>query len=76
VQACPGGISNPCSGYGSCDMKTGSCDCPANRQGSDDCSNCTDGWMGFSCDIAVNELNGTKSIAMTRQLGHMTNGSQ
>lgn len=72
-QVCPGGISNPCSGYGSCDMKTGSCDCPANRQGSDDCSNCTDGWMGSSCDIAVNELNGTKSIAMTRQLGHMTN---
>lgn len=72
-QVCPGGISNPCSGYGSCDMKTGLCDCPANRQGSDDCSNCTDGWMGSSCDIAVNELNGAKSIAMARQLGHMTN---
>jgi hypothetical protein len=36
-QVCPGGISNPCSGYGSCDMKTGSCDCPANDQGLEVC---------------------------------------
>lgn len=70
---CPGGATNPCSGYGSCDDQTGKCDCPLNKQGADDCSLCSDGWIGPDCQIAENKLNGNKSVALASQLGHMTN---
>lgn len=69
---CPGGASNPCSGYGTCNQ-TGSCDCPLNRQGAEDCSICTDGWIGPDCAIAENNRFGNKSVAMANPLGHMTN---
>ena len=69
---CPGGAASPCSGYGTCDQ-TGSCDCPLNRKGADDCSVCTDGWIGPDCAVAENTIAGNQSIALASQLGHMTN---
>ena len=68
---CPGGATDPCSGYGTCDQTTGSCDCPINREGSDDCSVCTSGWYGTNCDIAESEATpgATYSIALIGRLG-------
>ena len=50
---CPGGGSTPCNDHGSCDVKTGSCECDLNWRGNADCSNCTPGWTGSDCSVAV-----------------------
>ena len=50
---CPGGTNEPCSGFGTCDQTTGECNCPLNRMGSDDCSECSGGWYSSNCDIAI-----------------------
>ena len=72
---CPGGATNPCSGYGTCDSVTGECDCPINRLPADDCSVCSDGWYGSKCDVAVNNVNVSDSTAFASlgQLGIVYN---
>ncbi|KAJ7340210.1 hypothetical protein OS493_002941 [Desmophyllum pertusum] len=50
---CPGGGNNPCNENGNCDVRTGTCDCDLNWQGNNDCSNCTAGWTGSDCAVAV-----------------------
>ena len=50
---CPGGHTNPCTGFGSCDQKSGLCTCPINRKGSTDCSLCTEGWLGEDCSLTA-----------------------
>ena len=68
---CPGGAAKPCSGYGTCD-NSGTCDCPLNKQGANDCSVCSTDWIGSDCEIAENKVTGNTYIAMASQLGHMT----
>ncbi|XP_045166456.2 uncharacterized protein LOC123529924 [Mercenaria mercenaria] len=68
---CPGGVQNPCSGYGTCDSVTGECNCPINRMPADDCSLCSEDWYGSDCEIAVNNVTGSDntSLAVLGQLG-------
>ena len=68
-QTCPGGASDPCSGFGPCDTFTGVCMCPVNRNGSAECSVCSQGWEGDSCHIAVGSANGTYRIAKLTDTG-------
>jgi hypothetical protein len=62
---CPGG-SNPCnvlSGAGTCNSKTGKCECLNNatvgRYAGADCMSCTQGAAGPTCSDACNTLSGT-----------------
>ena len=50
---CPGGGNTPCNQRGSCNVKNGTCECVFNWQGNDDCSECTPGWIGSDCSVAV-----------------------
>ena len=50
---CPGGGNKPCNDHGNCNVRTGSCECDLNWRGNGDCSNCTPGWTGSDCAIAV-----------------------
>ena len=50
---CPGGGNNPCNQHGKCNDKTGACECDLNWRGNNDCSNCTPGWKGSDCAVAV-----------------------
>ena len=50
---CPGGGNNPCNEHGKCDVQTGTCECDLNWRGNSDCSNCTSGWTGSDCAVAV-----------------------
>lgn len=50
---CPGGGNTPCNEHGNCDVKTGTCECALNWRGNNDCSNCTPGWTGSDCSVAV-----------------------
>ncbi|KAK3101710.1 hypothetical protein FSP39_005732 [Pinctada imbricata] len=71
---CPGGATQPCSGYGTCNQTTGVCNCPVNRQTSEDCSTCSDGWIGDNCEIAAtNMTQPSTSIAVSTRLGHVHN---
>ncbi|KAI8479536.1 hypothetical protein Bbelb_427260 [Branchiostoma belcheri] len=49
---CPGGVSLPCGGEGTCDVETGHCTCPANFDDSSNCINCVANWEGSQCQIA------------------------
>ena len=72
-EECPGGSSNPCSGYGTCNQTTGACNCPENRR-NDDCSACSDGWIGSNCGIAENNVTQSSvSTAVCTRLGHCHN---
>ena len=59
---CPGGLWNVCSGHGSCDPVNGTCLCEPHWRGtsnnteSSNCSQCTVGWTGFDCAIAVEKF--------------------
>ena len=68
---CPGGATQPCSGFGSCDQDTGKCNCPINRLNSPDCSECS--WYGSGCEYAENEADGgvSDSIAIAGRIGHI-----
>ena len=68
---CPGGATEPCSGYGTCDQTTGECNCPINRRRSDDCSVCS--WYGTDCEYSVNEadVSNTELPAIAGRLGHI-----
>ena len=68
---CPGGASEPCSGFGTCDRTTGECNCPVNRLNSEDCSVCS--WYGSGCEFAENEadVSASQSIAVAGRLGHV-----
>ena len=70
---CPGGATEPCSGFGTCDQTTGKCNCPINRLTADDCSVCSSNWYGSGCEFAENEAHGsvTKSVAIAGRLGHI-----
>ena len=72
-EICPGGATEPCSGFGTCDQSTGKCDCPINRLTADDCSVCSSNWYGSSCEFAENEAHGSvsESIAIAGRLGHV-----
>lgn len=73
-EICPGGYSKPCSGYGNCDQLSGTCQCPVNRRGSEDCLLCSSGWLGENCEIAENNFTATnKSVAQFSGLGHIYN---
>lgn len=50
---CLGGGNNPCNDHGSCDVRTGTCECDLNWRGNSDCSNCTPGWTGSDCAVAI-----------------------
>jgi hypothetical protein len=53
---CPGGITNPCSGHGSCGRATGLCTCYANKiQGyriGEKCDQCDPRYVSASCSVA------------------------
>ncbi|XP_060596109.1 uncharacterized protein LOC132750181 [Ruditapes philippinarum] len=68
---CPGGVEEPCSGFGTCDQTNGKCNCPISKMGSDDCSECTGGWYSSNCDIAIDGRNADVSLSFTSvgQLG-------
>ena len=68
---CPGGATEPCSGYGTCDQTTGQCNCPVNRLSENDCSVCS--WYGTDCDFGENEADGSanQSPAVAGRLGHI-----
>ena len=70
---CPGGFTEPCSGFGTCDQATGVCNCPVSRLTSDDCSVCSLSWYGTNCEFAINEADGsvTESVAIAGRLGHV-----
>lgn len=71
---CPGGASDPCSGYGACDPLTGECPCPLNRRGSANCSLCSEDWLGSDCSISENTgVISTMAIAAVTRLGHHYN---
>ena len=55
-QVCPGGVSKPCNNHGTCDRKTGKCQCNTNWNGKNDCSQCASGWTGSDCSVAVASL--------------------
>ena len=57
-QVCPGGASSPCSGNGVCDVKTGTCFCNPNYQGSVTCDKCSDGWFGTKCEYVRDQWRG------------------
>lgn len=50
---CPGGGNSPCNDHGKCDANSGMCECDLNWRGNGDCSNCTPGWTGSDCSVAV-----------------------
>ena len=68
---CPGGATSLCSGFGPCDTSTGSCDCPVNRNGSDDCSVCSNGWHGTDCSVMFQSTaTETRIMAKITDTGH------
>ncbi|WAR26299.1 hypothetical protein MAR_012003 [Mya arenaria] len=70
---CPGGATNPCNGFDTCDQVTGECRCPINMQGSDNCTICSPGWYGDDCEITDNEAESglNTSLALLGQLGNV-----
>ena len=50
---CPGGYSSPCGNQATCDLMSGTCKCPTNANGSNDCMTCSSGWTGSDCSIAL-----------------------
>ena len=46
---CPGGVLNPCSNHGHCEMSTGICLCDPVWNGNALCSVCSDNWQGPEC---------------------------
>ena len=70
---CPGGATEPCSGFGTCDQASGKCNCPISRLNSDDCSVCSSSWYGTSCEFAINEAHTdvSQSVAIAGRLGHI-----
>ena len=52
-QECPGGYASPCGGFGECNKVSGTCTCPLNANRSSDCLNCSPGWAGTKCSIAI-----------------------
>lgn len=72
-KTCPGGAENSCSGFGTCDQSVGTCDCPINREG-DDCSLCSDGWIGKDCQVSDTRVLADRSFkAWLQPLGHVLN---
>ena len=67
---CPGGGNNPCNAHGACDVTTGSCECDLNWRGNSECSNCTPGWTGSQCSVAVAKTQFPTCSAFTG--GHFT----
>ena len=55
-KTCPGGATNPCHRNGICDVKTGSCLCDANFNGSYACDKCSNGWFGRNCKYVVEKV--------------------
>ncbi|KAI0243107.1 hypothetical protein LSAT2_008506 [Lamellibrachia satsuma] len=69
---CPGGATSLCSGLGPCNTSTGSCDCPVNRRGSDDCSVCSNGWHGTDCSVMFQSTaTETRVMAKLTDTGHV-----
>ena len=69
---CPGGATSLCSGFGPCNTSSGSCECPMNRRGSDDCSVCSNGWHGTDCSVMF-QLTATETRVMAKltDTGHV-----
>ncbi len=57
---CPGGSALPCSGMGTCTQDQGTCNCPDNRLGSEDCSECSSGWYGEDCLVTYSQPQGSQ----------------
>ena len=51
-QECPGGYYAPCDGHSQCSNITGKCNCPFTSNVTDDCSLCSQGWIGADCSVA------------------------
>ena len=66
---CPGGYTNPCSGYNSCDTTTGLCACPATANVSRDCSVCSSGWIGEDCSVAAMDKRNVSDFAYCQGYG-------
>ena len=75
-QVCPGGASNPCSGFDTCDQSSGTCSCPVNREDSD-CSGCSPGWLGERCEVSETAATSSSPAVPPRAwlqgLGHILN---
>ena len=70
AKECPGGASHPCNKHGTCDAITGTCTCDLNWRGNEECGECTPGWTGDDCSVAVS---GHKSPTCSAFLGgHFT----
>ena len=52
-QECPGGYTTPCGGFNDCNKFSGTCTCPLNANFSSDCENCSPGWTGEKCSVAI-----------------------
>ena len=59
---CPGGYASPCGNLADCHPDSGTCNCPTNAKGSQDCLTCSPGWTGEDCSVAV-----VKSSARTSE---------
>ena len=69
---CPGGATSLCSGLGPCNTSSGSCECPVNRRGSDDCSACSNGWHGTDCSVMFQSTaTETRVMAKLTDTGHV-----
>lgn len=73
---CPGGIISTCGGHGVCDKITGQCKCEANWAGNGNCSSCSPGWNGTTCQFAVRLVkeisSNTIAFASTGSYGYFT----
>ena len=68
---CPAGISNPCSGHGSCDGSTGKCKCNIGWDSNEQCSKCAPFWHGSDCSVSIVSVIGeTERICVSSQDGH------
>ena len=69
---CPGGATILCSGLGPCNTSSGSCECPVNRRGSDDCYVCSNGWHGTDCSVMFQSTaTETRVMAKLTDTGHV-----
>ncbi|KAL8620494.1 hypothetical protein ACOMHN_056886 [Nucella lapillus] len=57
--ACPGGVTTPCSGHGLCNGTSGVCECQPRWAADSQCSRCLRGWSGGDCGVFTPSLNHT-----------------
>ena len=54
-QVCPGGAENICNKHGICEVSSGKCRCEINWRGDQNCTLCSEGWIGDDCSLSLSK---------------------